>query len=211
MSPDKLTISQVAWYFLPGMYALLSAITPIACLSPSSTSALLSSLGAIGFAIIGLVIGFLIDGLRLYRFRPGYKTIRAEFFGQLQNDMGVSRNPYFILDQIVALAQSNEQSAIRFNHSIWIMLGQMTILSWLHAMLWILLPVAVWLFSKPPALWGHPVSFTGLVAASATAALIAVLVGVRLMWTSLEEQNKTNSMYREYAQAKKTEILRRLL
>jgi hypothetical protein len=207
---DKLSVSQLVWYLLPGLAGVIIVLFPLAVLSPDLAAKLATSLGALGFAILGMVVGFVLDGLRLYRLRPGYRTIRKEFFAQLQKTLNSDQDPYFLFYEVNTLALTQNNTIYRFSHSIWIMLGQMTFLSWTHGLIWAVVLVAYCIHRFTPNLLGTAVSGGTFVAVCLAVAAVSVVVGLRLLCISIEEQRKTNKIFLEFARANAADIQKAL-
>ncbi|MFZ5452459.1 MAG: hypothetical protein ACOZF2_11415 [Thermodesulfobacteriota bacterium] len=203
---NKLTLSQVVWYFLPGMYAEMVILIPVAVIFPSKASEIMKVLGAVGFALVGLVIGFFIDGLRLYQLRPGYDEIRANFYSDLQRVLGSEKNVYFLLDQVVEYAEKEKNHSVRFGHSIWIMLGQMTALTWLNVSIWIIIAIFYWVIEATPSFFGFNMSLVAFILLCVQSAFVAFVLGRRLMLISIKEQKKANAIYLEFANAHRDAI-----
>lgn len=194
---EKITISQLIWYFLPGLYVVLIILLPIVGVDPKFAKPFFASIGPVGIITLALVSGFLVDGLRLYRLRPKYSKIKKEFFKTLSKRVK-KRDPYFVLDQTVIHARTNSSSEVRFNHSIWIMLGQMSFLTWVHTMAWIISPILQYYLFGVVKTFGSTFDIQKTLFCYGIITLISTAIAARLTYMSLEEQKKTNGIYIDY-------------
>lgn len=208
------TITQIIWYILPGEMILFIFLFPFLLLVPEKTFSIITEISGIMWIGIGIILGFIMEGLRLYRFRPRYKKIRKEFFAKLQVPFQNKKediNPYYILDIIYDLATEKHYDTIRLYHSIWIMLGQLSISFLLAGVAYF--PAVVFAYFKITAkyyLVGQTVSANLYVVTWSMLCVLAIILGIRIMYVSLEEQRKVNDMYIDFMNSNKTELLKRI-
>lgn len=197
---NRVTVSQFVWYLVPGLGSILFILLPVYAFYPNQTLVILEKTGSFGIFIFGIVFGFFIDGLRLYRLRPNYKTIKSAFHRELLEMVSSEQDPYFVQSGVVDLAVEKKYSGLSFKHSVWIMLGNFTILSVLEAIAWgcCFINYSV---SKIPnvALFGECVSRETAMIISFVISIVFFAISIRLYYISIEDQNQTNQMYLEFA------------
>jgi hypothetical protein len=208
---EKISVSLLIWYLVPGLGLILFFVCPLLVLNPAVAKLFVSTVGPFGIVILGIILGFLLDGLRLYRFRPRYFTIRGKFFGDLQATIAPNLNPYFIQSCISDVAKSKNVTGLSLHHAIWIMLGDFTILSFIEAFFWTLFVLYLWLFAPCTYhLFDSDMPKNTAIIICSLSSLIFWLVGFRFLSVSKEDQNNTNRMFIDFANQHRDEI-RRLL
>jgi len=208
---DKISISQFIWYLVPGLGLIYFILFPLLVFNPKIIKLFFSTVGPFGLIILGIIFGFLLDGLRLYRFRPKYFKIRKNFFLDLQSIIAVNLNPYFIQSHITDLANCKKTTGLSLHHAIWIMLGNFTILAFLEAIYWAL--YCLYLIFFPPCsylVFGRNISRNNAIVICAMFSVIFFVVAFRFLRISIEDQNNTNKMFTNFAKQYRDEI-RKLL
>jgi len=96
---------------------------------PHVVKIFIDTIGPFGMIILGSILGLFLDGLRLYRFRPGYSKIKNSFFNKLKQTVTAIDNPYLIQTLIYDVVRDKKIAGLSFRHAIWIMLGQLAVRS----------------------------------------------------------------------------------
>lgn len=208
----NISVSHVIWYLLPGLWLILLILFPLMVFKPNVAASFLNAVGIVGILVLGVVLGFFLDGLRLYRLlRIDHKNFRRVFFSQLQDIITNNLNPYFILSCINDIATDKKITGISLHHAIWIMLGHFTVLSFLESFFWAIACYYLYYFSNP--MYSLFNTETGRI----NAMLICIafftlffIIGCRFFIIYKEDQKNTNSMYLDFAKQHRDEI-RRLL
>ena len=125
---SKFTVSHFIWYLVPGLGAFVFIIFPLAIFAPFVVQSLLQVIGPMGLVLFCIILGFLMDGLRLYRLKFNYKKIKSDFFSELQNIVGKKIDPYLIQSNIIDMARKKEMTGVNLHHAIWILHGHFSIL-----------------------------------------------------------------------------------
>lgn len=204
---EKISISLLIWYLVPGLGLIFFIVFPILVLSPTIAKLFVITAGPFGLLILGIILGFLLDGLRLYRFRPGYSKIRKGFFRDLQTIIAPSLNPYFIQSCISDVAKTKNVTGLSLHHAIWIMLGDFTILSFLETIFWALVVLYLYFFAPCTFLLfdnGMPKNIAIII--SSLFLVVFLLVGFRFLSISKEDQNNTNRMFTDFSNQHRDEI-----
>ncbi len=205
---NKITVSNFIWYLVPGLGLIFFILFPLIVFQPHATKMFIDTVGPFGLIILGSILGFLLDGLRLYRFRPGYFKIKNIFFQKLQSTIAGIDNPYLIQSLIYDVAKNKNITGLSLHHAIWIMLGHFAILALLEGFYW-LLTALYFTYMKISVyhLFGA-ISSQGVVLMSCVAfGLLFVLIGFRLLYIANEDQNTTNNMFSSFAEQHRDEIL----
>ena len=204
---SKITISHFIWYLVPGLGLIFFLLFPLSVFNPHVTRLIFETLGPFGIVILGIILGFALDGLRLYRFRPRYSSIRSAFFLHLQEIIAPHLNPYFIQSHINDVARSKSVTELSLRHAIWIMLGNFTILAFLEALFW-LLAALYFNFSTTSAysLFGTYVSKEAAILVFEALAALFLIIAFRFLHVSIQDQKVTNMIFSNFAEQHCNEI-----
>jgi len=208
---SKITIAHFIWYLVPGLALVFFVLFPFVIIDPHLAKLLLQNIGSVGVVLLSIVMGFSLDGLRLYRFRTNYGNIKSNFFEELKNIIGIDLDPYFIQSHISEIARAKEVTGIGIHHAIWIMHGHLAVLSLLESIFWLVASVYFYIWGKPICpLLVFPVTKIVCLWTYATFFLFFGLVGYRFQAISIEDQQTTNRMFLNFAKQHKSEILQLL-
>jgi hypothetical protein len=216
---NKFTVSHFIWYLVPGLGFLFFLFFPLVVFSPATAIQIFNSLGAAGLTMLGIVFGFILEGLRLYRFRVHYSTIRTEFFANVQNSIGANLNAYFILSHISDVANEKKYTGLNLSHAIWIMIGHFTIISFLESVFWFIAAIVTWIitipcistyFNLPPTIpykiFSLPVNMETTIVFCILLSILFFVFFLRFNYISVEEQKTTNSKYLDFAKQHRKEL-----
>jgi len=207
---NKITISNFIWYLVPGLGFIFYILFPIIVFKPLAVEAFIKSAGPIVIIILGCILGLFLDGLRLYRFRPGYSRIKKDFFEKLLNTIEGINDPYIIQYLIYDIARKKEVTELGMHHAIWIMLGHFTVLAFFESIYWFIM--VIYFCSKDISyytIFGANSSKEIVIFTCVSFGLLFFIVCLRLLYISMEDQNNTNNMFSEFAKTHKSEILER--
>lgn len=198
---EKMSISHFIWYLLPGLAFLLLVFFPILVLNIDAAGILYSKVGSWGALILAVVLGFLIEGLRLYRFRFGYQATRKYFYPALKSLLNEESDPYFLIDRTKDFARSKGMISFELKHSIWIMLGQITILFLIECIFWIVYFVYVWTWniSSTYSFFTIEISRSLFMTSIFGLIILFALITSRFHYVSIKEQVKFNEMILSFA------------
>ncbi len=178
-------------------------------LQPHVTKKIIDTAGPFGLFLLGSISGFFLDGLRLYRLRPGYSKIKTTFFNELRATITDIDNPYLILSLIYDVARSKNITGFGLHHAIWIMLGHFAILSLAEGILWLLMALYFTYMDLPVYhLFGANLSKEVALISCVAFGLLFVLIAFRLLYTAKEDQINTNNMFSSFAEQHRDDIFR---
>ena len=205
---NKITISQLIWYLVPGLGLIFFFLFPLLVFKPHVAKLFFETIGPFGIIILGIILGFSLDGLRLYRFRPNYSKIKNRFFQQLQATIDPDLDPYFIQSHINDVARIKNVPELSLHHAIWIMLGQFTILGFLETLFWLLATLYFRFYSASEylVLFGTNVFREVAIMLYAAFAVLFLFIGFRFLYISTEDQKNTNKMFSNFAEQHRDEI-----
>jgi len=204
---EKISISNFIWYLVPGLGLIFFLLFPILVFHPEVTKLFFDTVGPFGIIILGIILGFFLDGLRLYRFRPRYSAIRDAFFQELKATIAPNLDPYFIQSHINDLANNKKVTGLSLHHAIWIMLGDFTILAFFEAIFWVL--YSLYLYFFPPcaySLFDKNVSRCAAIGICAAFSVLFFVIALRFLQISRQDQNNTNKMFTNFAKQYRDEI-----
>lgn len=205
---SKFTIAHFIWYLVPGLAFVFLLFFPLIVLDPHLAKLLFNGLGPIGVILFSILAGFVLDGLRLYRFRTNYDSIKSDFFNNLKNEVGVNIDPYVIQSHVSEVARIKKNTGIGIHHAIWIMHGHLSSIALLESLFWIVTALYFQLFGKPICpLLIFSVKKTLAISFYFGFALLFILVGYRIEKISIEDQKTTNSMFLYFAKHNKNDVL----
>ncbi len=204
---NRISVSQFIWYLVPGLGLLFFLLFPLLVLKPYVAGAFWETIGPFGTIVLGIILGFSLDGLRLYRFRPDYFQIRKRFFEELQATVGANLDPYFIQSHISDVARSKNVTGLSLHHAIWIMLGQFTILASMETFFWFLATLYFhFCEASSYSLFARNVSKEAMVMFCAALAVLFLFIGFRFLHISIQDQETTNTMFENFAKQHCDEI-----
>lgn len=208
---NKVPISQFIWYLVPGLSLALYILFPTAAFAPQKIIKFFDAVGSFGIIMLAIILGFLADGLRLYRFRPKYRKIKRLFFAELRGKVDLDSDPYSILAAVNDLALESGFTNLGFRHSIWIMLGHLTFINACEAVFWA--GYVVYVYGGDGKIYHmFGMDFERCVALTISSALFLLfaLITVRVGYICREEQGVTNAMYLSFMGNNKSRLEKKL-
>ena len=205
---NKITIANFIWYLVPGIALIFYIFFPLMGFFPNASIHFIDAIGPIGLIILGSILGFFLDGLRLYRFRSGYSKMKKDFFEKIRRIIPVNDDPYIIQSLIYDVARSKNHSGLSLHHAIWIMLGHFAILTLLESFFWLILALYfTYLNHSIHSLFGLNLGHINLIIICVFFGLSFFLMGFRLLYISNEDQKTTNNMFSSFAEQHRDEII----
>ena len=207
-SLEKISIASFVWYLVPGMSLLFLIFYPFIIIDPTLAKLVFNVVGAWGLVFLSIVFGFFLDGLRLYRFKHNYDSIKSEFFRDLRSAAELDTDPYLIISQINDIAKKNVITSLGMRHAIWIMHGHIAILSYIEAGLFFIIFVystnffGSYLPNFTPSsytIFGSAVDQYVFMLIMLLNTILFTLIAKRLEIISTEDQLTTNKMYIDLA------------
>jgi hypothetical protein len=212
----KVSISQLIWFLVPGLCVVAFVLFPLGAFYPYQIASFIRAISPIGLFVFGILCGFLLDGLRVYRLRRGYSNLKHNFFSDLKKVLEVEddNDSYYLLSMINEQAVKDEITDISFNHAIWIMQGNMAVLSLVKALVWAVLAGIAFFGNNPNSkiiFFSFELSPLAVALTSAVFSLLFLAAGWRMLVMSIAEQITTNNKFLGYARSKKKVIKERIL
>ena len=205
---DKISISQFIWYLVPGLSLIFLIALPVSAVNAIMIKSVFETLGPIGIFILSINLGFIVEGLRLYRLRPNYFQIRKDFFSELQGVFHTDLDPYFVQSNVSDLARKKNAGGISLHHSIWIMLGQISILTFIEAIYWLVFPMFFNWCNQNSTIELFGAQYPNWKAALLCLIffVIFLIISIRLIVISTEDQRNTNKMFLNFASQNKDQL-----
>jgi hypothetical protein len=206
------TLAFVLWYVLPGLnFLVINILLPLALLNPdkfadySSVGSLIVLLGA------ALVVGFVMDSMKLYQFTRGYGKKKAMFFRDLGDKLSVSSDrAREIFNSIRGLASQNGSGSenLSLEHSRWVMMNHTAKCFYLLAATWLVILIIHNISPDTASYLGLSVYDDNAVLVIDSAIVIAVsLIGVRLSRMSSDHLALSNQGYLDFV-ARNSKLIR---
>ena len=197
-SLEALSLSTYVRFGLTGLVTLmLFAVVPTLIYVPQAFAAFNNVGGVVGITILSLALGFIVDGLKLYQFKVGYKARRTAFMGDIAVALDVERRlaPVYF----VKLAQLERQRGLGYAdllHAKWVMLQVCSRLF-----------IGACLLGGAAALLEWRFGSASRAIALATVALTSGLIGWRLVITAKQEQALVEKTYVEFCRCHRLRVL----
>jgi hypothetical protein len=88
---ENINITYFIWYLLPGLNIIgINILLPLCLIYPHKVIILLSISNAVAILFAALIIGYIIDSLKLYQFSVGYSKASENFFDRLGSILKVT-------------------------------------------------------------------------------------------------------------------------
>ena len=210
MNVNNISLSHLVWYLVPGLCATAFFIFPIGVFYPQALKAFIGAISPFGLIFIGILLGFILDGLRLYRVRKGYNAIKKDFFTKLTGLFGLDEryDPYFVLSIVNDHAAKDKNTKISFYHAVWIMHGEIAVLFIINALVWAIIACFTIFHNVPDSTIFILKDNTSKAITSICFVFAALFlaIGIRIKNISTEGQKTTNNMFLGYALSNKSAI-----
>lgn len=205
---NKITIAHFIWYLVPGLALFFFLLFPFLIINPLLAKSIAQNLGSVGIILLAIILGFMLDGLRLYRLRPNYNKNKDQFFLSLQQTIGLPNlDPYFIQSHISDFARQKKITGIGIHHAIWIMHGHLSMIAFLEFIFWIVALAYYYFAGSSPYQIIKPVSSWNIaLTAYSGFALLFFCMGIRFHKIAMEDQKRTNQMFLDFAKQHYTEL-----
>lgn len=195
---ENLGFPNLIRYGLTGLVAeILFLIVPLGILRPEYLTEMTKLAGLSGFLIFGIVLGFILDALKMYQFFPGYKRDRSLLLKEISKALDVAEeDAVTYVSKVMQIDREKAGGSIFFAHARWVMMNISCVLLILAAAIWGLIAILLLIFESNP-------SGTALI----IAAIIMAVIAWRLFYTAKQEQEKTDKAYVMFCRENKTMIL----
>ncbi len=222
MNLKDITLPAFLWYILPGVNAVfLLIVVPVLVLDFDLAQRVLSWSSVMGYLMSALVIGFMMDSMKLYQFTFGYKQEKRAFFvklahavdgdlmGPTENDEEAYHRGKLVFALLRLSTKVEKNTFPSWEHSRWVMVNHTSKVAFAAALVWGCL-----LFK----LHSHEIQILAkypLTHAEGLFVLIFftvgfVLVGLRLAQQSRSVMRDANSTYVEFVSVNKGAIAGRI-
>jgi hypothetical protein len=199
---EKINITHFIWYLLPGIALIFFIIFPVAFINLDAAVKFFAVIGITGVITFGAVLGFILEGLRLYRYRKDYEAVRKEFFDALKSTLKLDMDvdSYYILSRIKDYAKIKTIYVFELRHALWIMLGQITILAFIEFIFWIVYLIFMLFFSNLDTFNIFNISVKKPIAVAVVVLMLFLFCFIwkRLSAVSTEDQKTYNRMVLDF-------------
>lgn len=133
----------VVWYVLPGLNSLaICIVVPVAALNLRGAEGILSIENFLPAAISSVIIGFVMDSVKLYRWSPNYRAQKKKFHDRLGSALGIDGGDVpKVFDVVRADIRAHKEDpgagSIELDHSRWVMINHTSKTFFLGAAVWI--------------------------------------------------------------------------
>ena len=217
MNLKDITLPAFLWYIMPGINAIFFlVVVPAAVVDFDFLQKGLSWASVLGSLAAALVIGFLMDSMKLYQFTRGYKQAKKRFYLQLASaSQGLVETAEDTADnsergktifRLVRLSMGKDGGIFPlWEHSRWVMVNHSAKLAYAACVFWAYLlvksyPHGVFVMGRYAL---SPIDGRCLIAIFAVGFLI---VGLRLSKESWHVMEDANCMYLYYVLANREEL-----
>jgi len=214
---QEITFPPFLWYIIPGFnFFAVDCLLPVALTDPTLLKHFASIGGIVIVFISALVVGYIMDSLKLYQLTFGYAKTRDASFDEISAALGLDRNTTLsILDAIrFGLAERGAfGKAVAFEHSRWVMINHTSKCFFLFTIIWFALALraaAVGFVPFYQEAFGVKGVWTRLVC-DALVIMLSLVIGVRLSRIAKHHHRLTGEKYLHYVRLYKAELLKELL
>ncbi|MBF0520804.1 MAG: hypothetical protein HQK92_13920 [Nitrospirae bacterium] len=215
MKIEKNYIPLFMWYILPGINAIcLLVIFPLLILNTKYVLTNLSLVSVIGWILAGLVIGFLMDSMKLYQYTFKYSEDSNDFFYSLsfiingEKDITIGKKRGREIFNIIGFMLRDENKTFPlFEHSRWVMVDHSSKIALISFFVWFFIGAFSFLTSELDTLYIN--SYMKVLYCKLFICLLSLLylfIGFRLNKVSNEIRQEANKLYETYAKLYKEEI-----
>jgi hypothetical protein len=221
MNLKDITLPAFLWYVLPGVNAIFFLLVlPTVTLDFEFLSKSMSWTSVLGYLTAALVIGFLMDSMKLYKFTWGYSRAKRAFYLQLASaargnlapvpDTTANERLGKSIFRLVRFSMGKEGTIFPlWEHSRWVMANHSSKLAYASSAMWAYLLLRVQ--GREVLLLGRytlsPLESRVLVVAFAVAFL---MIGLRLSRESWRVLEDSNNMYVDYVLASEPALAEKL-
>jgi len=194
----------LVWYVLPGLNLLTFCIAiPAVVLNLHRAAAVFSVDDLIGAAIMALVVGFIMDSVKLYRFSPRYGLQKQEFEARLGHALEIDkadvRNIFEIIRSDVR-AQDPSSSTVELDHSRWVMINHTSKTFFLAAAVWAGILIVHVVSPAPVTYFGllTTMSLVWKLPLDLAFAIVSIVIGLRMQSVAYQAANTSDMNYLIY-------------
>jgi len=199
MDFKNLNIADFARYILSGInFILFAIILPLIYLQPDTLKDLLAGNSFLSLSVLGIVIGYLLDILKVYQLTPRFKSNRQKFMKKVSEILDVPKeevSSYFSLTTKLSSRFGNYDLERR--RSEWVLA--------LHTAATLILAIIIWCSIIAYEVWFNVFSIRSAI--PIVAGIISLLLSVRLFNIAEREREKLNQDFLIFLQKNKKEII----
>jgi hypothetical protein len=194
----------LVWYVLPGLNLLTVCVAiPVLVLNLHRAAAVFSVSDLVGAAVLAIVIGFIMDAVKLYRVSPGYQAQKRAFHARLGIALGVKQEDVAKVFDIIRAdvrAQDPSSRTVELDHSRWVMINHTSKTFFLGAAVWLAIVVT-------HAFSSSSVTFIGLLKTGTLSwqlgidsalLVLNVAIGLRMQRIAYQEADTSDMNYLIY-------------
>jgi hypothetical protein len=199
MDFKNLNIADFARYILSGInFILFAIILPLVYLQPDTLKDLLAGNSFLSLSVLGIVIGYLLDILKVYQLTPRFKSNRQGFMKKVAEILDVPKeevSSYFSLTTKLSNKFGNYDLERR--RSEWVLA--------LHTAVTLILAIVIWCSIITYEVWSQIFSSKSVI--PIVAVIMSLLLSIRLFNIADRERQKLNQDFLIFLQKNKKEIV----
>lgn len=193
-----ITLTMVVRYILPGtMTLMLFVFLPGIVFSVDFIERVLNISGVILALVLGVLLGYLLDLLKISRLTFGYKKVRAELINSISDAFNIEKGESLALLSKAANMEEKEEGDIFVIHTKWVMSTKCVFVFYLSFIVWVILFV---------------LSLIGLIGGNFVIclciSLISLIIGIRLNYAAILEQKRLTRSYIHYIKSNADVLLK---
>ncbi len=211
MNIKDVTIPAFLWYILPGINAICFLfVMPIFIIDSNLIKDRITVSSVLGWLLGGLIIGFLMDSMKLYKITFGYRSMKRRFMSELSRAIFEQSDASGELGQQVFRAMrlllGKEQNPFpSWEHSRWVMINHTSKVAYTATCFWAYTFFALWQ-SKVNLLGVYQFSQVGGRLLLGFLATISFFIGLRLDLESRKVAHDANKLYIQYVISRREDI-----
>jgi hypothetical protein len=208
----------LVWYVLPGLNLITFCIAiPALVLNLHGAAAAFSVDDLVGAAVIALIIGFVMDSVKLYRLTPRYRSQKSAFHARLGTALEIDQEDVGKIFEIVrsdVRAQEPLDRTVELDHSRWVMINHTSKTFFLAAGVWLGVGIVHATGSSSVAYFGllSTTSLLWKLPLDGAFAITSLVVGLRMQKIAYQVADTSDMNYliyvRRNAERLKAEITR---
>jgi len=199
MDFKNLNIADFARYILSGInFILFAIILPLIYLQPDTLKDLLAGNSFLSLSVLGIVIGYLLDILKVYQLTPRFKSNRQKFMRTVSEILDVPKeevSSYFSLTTKLSSRFGNYDLERRRSELVLA----------LHTAVTLILAIVIWCSIIAYEVWFKVFSTRSVIPIAA--GIISLLLSIRLFNIANREREKLNQDFLIFLQKNKREII----
>lgn len=217
MKFEEISLPFFVWYILPGLNFIgINIALPLLIINPTAFSEYASVGSVLGVVVAALVVGFVVDSMKIYQFTFGYKRKKEEFFKSIGEKLEIDPPTARLIFEDIRLLAKNKDTfsdVVELEHARWVMINLTSKAFFLLSAEWAVYVVLVmslpWDFSLFSSIKiANPIY---IIATSTFLFIIFFAGGYRLSIVSKKHLKLSNGRYMLFVTNNKVDIREKIL